>query len=303
MPTHEEMVQRVALFFKDDLLEVFNNPKSPRFRTALIGGYGLKMLLETKYSMMDRVRTYDLDLTVSTLGASLTLEEIHDHWTRKIAAFVEQQKAEDPELVGEGAGLLEVEPMLTFGPRNEPLRGERVYEGHVRYALHRVRFGEHKLMEILISNQRLPNGDYDAMTSKKTGFPIKTESSYLHDMLVLIYKANVRETDFYSYRKRNPIEGAMPDKGEQDIDRASLLCNVAGNSSSMVPFRKYCDFLARITIEKMKLVSKKVREQAFKKLFRGLITEPYSAHSVERTRDRRRSHGRNGKSRNRRVRG
>lgn len=248
-----DIVQHIATFLGDDLLEGLRNDQKPRFRVALDGGYGLKLLLESRWPDLPTIDTFDLDITVSVSDSTWTLEETHAYWTRRLNELAQYLD-------------LTVEPVLIFKRKNGAI-GEPDFMGHTKYALHRLSLGDQVIIELLITDHTFEPGMFDLEVSLYTGFPVKTEIEYLNTILMLVYMDNVRDTNGYTYRKRNVVDGKFPEKGERDLERANLLCKL---TTGFVPYRRYCDFLATVSVERLRQMPAKERDLMFKKVFTGL---------------------------------
>lgn len=229
-------------FFRDDLIG-FIHKKNPKFRIATAGGYGLKTLMENKHNIYGKVKTGDVDFTVSTYRASMSPLECFQYWNTKLHTFFNQQSKPSDFQV----------KVINFGHAYVP-----VMNFHRDYVL-MISYKDDEFVDVAITNQRITSNMIDANTSFQSGIPIKKEEYYLKEFLSLIYMENVRGVNDFCYAKRNPISGAYTCKGIKDIYRAKLLCSVKKSKK----YYRFCKLLETITIQRLKSLPGPKRDAIF----------------------------------------
>jgi hypothetical protein len=248
------MLRRFKETMKDDLVGYLEKPSGrPKFRVVTSGGYGLKTLLETKYgdSMKGKVWTSDIDITVSTYKSHLDHEEAFAYWSKRVKSFIYSTgKPEDFQV-----------RFINFGGDTVPLMNFKRY--YVIMISFKVDGVLKDFVDVAITDMKVTHSMIDTTTSLKAGLPVKKEEHYLQEFLTLIYMENVPGVSDYAYSKRNPVSGNHADKGLKDINRSKLICSVKAQG---VKYRKYCNLLRGINLQKLQDMPKQKRDTYFKPL-------------------------------------
>lgn len=244
------MFDKFKEYFRDDLLG-FMSVKTPKFRVVTAGGYGLKTLMEEKHNIYGKVKTGDVDFTVSTYRCSMSPLECFQYWNSKLHAFFNQQaKPSDFQV-----------KVINFGHAYVP-----VMDFHRDFVL-MVTYKDEEFVDVAITNQRITNDMLDKETSLRSGIPVKVEEYYLKEFLSLIYMENVRGVNTWCYAKRNPVSGMYTCKGIKDITRSQLLCELKATKK----YVRFCKLLQDITVEKLKAMPAHKRDSYFADL-KDIIT-------------------------------
>lgn len=255
--TEEEiMFARFKEYMQDDLvgfLHVHGGRKQHMFRVVTAGGYGIKTLVETKYGLYGKVKTGDVDLTVSTYKCAMNPLECFQYWSKKIHAFFAAQEHPSDFKV----------QVVNFNHAYVP-----VMDFHREYVI-MVSYKDDDFVDIAITDQKITFDMLDKRTSLKAGLPVKKEEYYLKEVLSLIYMENVPGVNEYSYKKRNPVTGMMRSKGIKDIQRGKLLCSVKKNDL----YKEYCALLQDLTLTKLRRMSAAKRDMYFVEL-RDILHAP-----------------------------
>lgn len=239
----EQAINKFRDYFKDDLIGHLSK-KKPAFRVAVAGGYGLKVLIESKYNRFGAVKTSDLDLTISTHKSTMSPLEAYTHWMVKVMKFVhEQDEPRDYKIVA-----------FDQDQQYVPIQD---YKRHFIIVIY---YKGQDFVDVAITDMELDPKSMDKEVSLKTGMPVKTLLAYLKDFLTIIYRANVRGVSDDVYAKRNPVVGAYYEKGLKDISRAKLICSIGTKKQYM----KYCKIIQSITKEKLRSMSRYQRDEYFK---------------------------------------
>ena len=241
------MTARFKEHFNKDLLG-FIGKKTPRFRVVTSGGYGMKTLIEQKHGMYGKVRTGDMDITVSTYKASMSPTDAFQYWSKAVQQFIYKQGNPDDFMV----------KVVNFGGETVPLMNFKRY--YVIMISYRVNGVFKDFVDVAITDMRIKDNMIEVPTSIKAGIPLKKEEYYLQEFMTLIYMENVPGVSDYAYSKRNPVDGKVKDKGVKDIMRSKLLCYVKRRNR----YAKYCELLRNITIAKLREMPKDHRDVYFK---------------------------------------
>lgn len=240
-------------YFKDDLVGFLSSRKNkqpPRFKAVVAGGYGLNVLLGSKYGLTDKIKTKDLDITISTNKTSMNFNECFNHWLLKVTKFIQSQKRpHEYRLVAINTGQFEIPVM-----------------GYSRYALIMISYKREDFVDLVFTDQNLPNTTFDKKESLRNGLPIKKINGYMEELLLLIYMENVSHVYPDLYDKRNPFEGWHSDKGKKDIERANIVCSLIKKKA----YKKYCSLIEATAIDKVASLSWAKRDEYFKAL-EGLV--------------------------------
>lgn len=229
-PTLPEALTNFVSFFQEDMTDFLHSKAKHKFRSVVMGGYGLKTLLETKYNIYDKIKTKDLDITVSSYKSLLNQEQLLDYWLSKLILFIRQQPNPKDYKVSIIQGSLYV-PILEY----------------TRSAIIMVSYKHQEFVDVAITNAKITKSSIDKETSIDVGLPVKKLSEYLLELLTIIYRANVQGVAPELYEKRNPVTGYQGNKGLNDIERAKLLCSMPNQTK----YEKYCDIIKRISISKL----------------------------------------------------
>lgn len=231
--------------FRDDLLDSITNSKS-KYRAVVAGGYGLKTLLETKYDTYNKIKTGDLDITVTSFPSRRVLKKTFKYFVEKVMQFVHSQSRPTDFQV------------KLIDQANEYVP---IFDYH-KYAVILITYKGNEFVDIAFTDLKISLDMIDKPSSIKAGIPLKTMDSYLHDLLTLIYLANVSDVYPYLYNKQNPINGLYFQKGIKNIERASLVCNITKSKK----YVQYCGLINRTSIEDLKTMTVEERDNFFKKL-------------------------------------
>lgn len=246
------MFDKFKEYFHDDLLG-FMNLKKPKFRVVTAGGYGLKTLLEEKHKIFGKVKTSDVDFTVSTYKSSMSPLQCFQYWNAKLQTFFKQQVTPSDFKV----------KILTI-----PLHSNYVQTmKYSRYYVLMVTYKDEEFVDVAITNQKMDDEMFDKETSVRSGIPVKTEEYYLKEFLSLIYMENVRGVDHWCYAKRNPVSGTYTCKGIKDITRSQLLCDL----NITKKYVHFCKLLQDVTVERLKAMPQYKRDAYFADL-KNIIT-------------------------------
>ena len=231
--------------FCDDLLDSITNSKS-RYRAVVAGGYGLKTLLETKYDTYNKIKTGDLDITVTSFPSRRDLKKTFKYFVEKVMRFVHSQAKPTNFQV------------KLIDQANEYVP---IFDYH-KYAVIIITYKGNEFVDIAFTDMKISLDMIDKPSSLKAGIPLKTMDSYLYDLLTLIYLANVSDVYPYIYHKQNPINGVYFEKGIKNIERASLVCDVTKSKK----YVQYCGLINRTSIDDLKKMTIEERDTFFRKL-------------------------------------
>lgn len=245
----EYYLQKFKDYFKEDLIGHLDRPNPP-FRTVVAGGYGVKTLMETKYNRKNAVKTNDLDITVSTLNASMSPLQAYEHWSAKISQFIQAQSNPDHFKIKVVNFANELVPVMNY---------RRNYVIMVTFKNGKT-FDD--FVDIAITNYNIHKGMIDKKTSVKAGLPIKKDEYYLKEFLTLIYMENVPGVNEWCYTKRNPITGTYNIKGLKDIQRSQVICEINPNNK----YAKYCKMITSLNEDLLKGMKTPFRNAYFSKL-------------------------------------
>lgn len=249
-----EAMQRFRDYFRDDLLGFMHTDRRQgkrlaSYRAVVVGGYGLRTLLETKLGKLgvhDRVRTYDCDITITSFRSKKDLYDTYKAFVQKITQFVHEQ--EHPEHF----------QVVLVDQANQYIQALDYH----RFAVVMIKYKGFDFVDIAFTDMKLTMDAIDKGSSSKAGLPLKTLDAYLHDLLSLVYLENVSNIYPYLYWKRNPIDGQEPSKGKKDIQRAKLACELTKSKK----YIEYCGLINRITINEMAEMTRAQRNEYFKAL-------------------------------------
>ena len=244
--TQQKMFEKFKEHFKDDILGYILNQGIPKFRVITAGGYGMKTLLEEKYNLYDKVHTSDVDFTVSTWKSSMNAKECFNYWYEKINVFINMQKTPSDFDT----------KIIYFGHEHVPIMN------YNRDYVIMVSYKKTDFVDIAITDFPITDSLVEKEVSINSGIPVKHEEDYLKEFLTLIYMENVPGVNKYCYLKRNPVTGELMCKGTKDIERSKILCDIQKTQK----YKKYCQLLTPLTIEKLKKMPKEDRDNYFQTL-------------------------------------
>jgi hypothetical protein len=114
----------------------------------------------------------------------------------------------------------------------------------------------------------------DWAISEKVGFPIKTTEAYMDEIVTLVYQANIKDVDNFTFKKRNPIKGSLFKKGIQDLNRSQILCEL--DSSIYEDYKDYCDYVSSLDkhtiLKENELIPFDFLKQYFKRKMKQAVT-------------------------------
>jgi hypothetical protein len=245
-PSHTEALSSFITFCKHDLTSFIHSKKNKhKFRCIVMGGYGLKTVLESKYDLQGKVKTNDLDITVSSYKSELDEEQLLNYWVSKIFAFIRTQPNQKDYKISVIQGSLYV-PIMDY----------------TRTAIIMVSYKYQEFVDIAITNAKIPKATLDKPTSLAVGLPVKKLNGYLLELLTIIYRSNVQDVAPEVYEKRNPVTGYYGNKGLNDIGRAKLICQMPRQKK----YQTYCELIKRISIPKLFQATAEERDKFFNAL-------------------------------------
>jgi hypothetical protein len=246
IPSYEQSINNFIQYFKKDMTEFLdNNTNNNKFRSVVVGGYGLKLLLENKYNIVDKIKTKDLDITLSSYKSIYSEDQIIQYILNKLITFIRLQPNPKDYKVSIIQGSMYV-PVLNY----------------TRKAIIMVSYKYNDFVDIAVTDAKITKKLIDKQTTIKTGLPLKTINEYLLELLTIIYRSNVLDVSPELYDKRNPVTGFQSQKGVQDIDRAKLICNM----SRLKKYKSYCQFINSVSINKLFSSTPKERSKFFNAL-------------------------------------
>lgn len=244
-PSHEDALKSFISYFNADMTEYLSIKGKPKFRSVVVGGYGLKSLLAAKYKLEKNITSKDLDITVSSYKSSYTDEEITKYVLDKFVSFIRLQPNAKDYKVSIIQGSLFV-PILNY----------------TRKAIIMVSYKYQEFVDIAITDAKITKSIIDKPNSVKCGLPLRTMNGYLLELLTIIYRSNVLDVSPELYEKRNPVSGYQSQKGIQDIDRAKLICSLP----KIIKYKEYCTFINTISKTKLLATTPEQRSSFFKAL-------------------------------------
>lgn len=245
-PSHDESLSNFIEYFRSDMTEFLrNNTYKNKFRSVVVGGYGLKLLLDNKYQLGNKIKSKDLDITISSYKSAYNDDQIIQYVLNRILSFVRSQPNPKDYKVSIIQGSLHV-PILNY----------------TRKAIIMISYKYQEFVDIAITDAKILKSIIDKSNSVKCGLPLKTINEYLLELLTIIYRSNVLNVSPELYEKRNPVSGYQSHKGIQDIDRAKLICSLP----QLRKYKYYCIFINKIS--KTKLLTTTPQERS---LFFGAL--------------------------------
>jgi hypothetical protein len=223
------MFQSFGTFFKSELLEWKQNLYKPHW--IVKGGFTIKKLLEYKYNDINQskeISTKDIDLNVS----------IKDQKHRDSYLEFIINKCYQFFYSTSFYFLFNIE-VITFKP---PVHNR--IENNNLYYLVLLRYQNTDWIDIGFVDYSITEKMIDWAISEKVGFPIKTTEAYMDEIVTLVYQANIKDVDNFTFKKRNPIKGSLFKKGIQDLNRSQILCEL--DSSTYEDYKDYCDYVSSL---------------------------------------------------------
>lgn len=241
-------------YFEKDLIGWIKprHKVSPKFKVVVAGGYGLNTLLTSKYDLQNKIKTKDLDLTISTHNSQMSFNDCFTYWILKVNKFIQSQKRpNDFKMVITHSGAMQQAlPVL----------------GYNRFAIITLTFKNKDFVDLVFTDQDISRTQIDVEQSIIDGLPLKKLDEYLRELMTLIYMENVSFVYPDLYDKRNPIEGWYKEKGIQDLSRATTVCTLVKDKK----YTKYCKLIEEASIDKLKEMHWRTRDEYFKAL-EGLV--------------------------------
>ncbi len=229
-------------YFEDDLLG-FTKTQKPKLRAFVPGGYGLMMLLENKYNTKGKIKTGDLDITVSINNTTSNVIEAYNYLLAKCKKFIELRANPSDFKIN----------IVRLPTTYNPILKMR------RYYVISIYYKNDEFVDLCLTDREINKEEIDLECSNKSLLPIKKDDGYFKEYFQIIYMENVPGVDSYCYLKRNPVTGKFSCKGMKDIDRINILCQLSKNKS----FQKYCKLTNELTVDKLKAMSKEKRDKLF----------------------------------------
>ena len=243
--------EEFARYFDEELMGFIRKPnKKPLMRAFVPGGYGLRMLFEHKYNKTGLIKPGDLDITISINDSKLSSTECKLHLINKCRKFINSRHD------GHNYRMT----VMNFPSDYNPLLKMR------RFSLISLTYKNDEFVDLVVTDRAIPTTEIDKQVSEKCDLPIKLPEGYLFEYFQIIYMENVPGVDHYCYLKRNPVTGKFSCKGVKDIDRATVLCQLASSKK----YEKYCDIVKQVNGDKLKKMTKEQRDKVFLEL-RNLI--------------------------------
>jgi len=234
-PSKEQCFQYFSNMFRSDLLGWKTDQTKPHW--IVKGGYGLKALLEHKYKQGgDLISTKDIDLNISVYNYT---EEQREHLISQVEEKVRLFIAKT------GLPFLFKAVVYTFRPS--------VYFSIEKYHLHALLLIKYNLedwIDIGFVDYPISPKAVDWSVSEKIGYPIKTSGMYMKEIVGLVYQANVKGADGFTYKKRNPNTGTTFRRGRKDIERSMLMCEIDPQLYSY--YSTYCNYVMGLSREDFK---------------------------------------------------
>lgn len=235
-----------AKYFHYDLTsftnEADNSEYKPLFRSNIVGGYAMKLLLEHKYKIMDKIDTKDIDINVSIKNSLLTAIQVFKYLVKKCRDFVDTRS--DSHLY-----------KITTVDLNE-----EKYNNITKYFIISISYDKTEFVDIVINNKPISSKNVDKELTQKTLFPLQKENEIVIDLMNIIYMENVLHVNYYAYLKRNMSDGKLPQKGVNDVLRLQLLCKHVKIKSKL---KKYCNMINKMDIDELKKMNRHKRSKLF----------------------------------------
>lgn len=252
-----DMIKIFKTKFKNELIGWISNTDKPDYKMFVAGGYGIKTVLEDKYNIHGKVKTRDLDLTVSVKESKFSPSQCFNFWVKKMNDFFAEYGKKNFKM-----------KTVNLGYHDGWVPGFKYH----RYYLINTSYKGDDFIDLAIGDIPITKTMMDIPLSKQVGLPIKTEVCYLKEFLTLVYMENVPGVSSHAYSKRNPVTGQYAQKGQKDIHNSKLMCDhVAKNDNNLSlskknKYKKYCKLLYDITIDDLKKMKKEERDKYFSML-------------------------------------
>jgi len=233
-------------YFRKELVGFIEKPdKIPKFRAFVPGGYGLKMVFEKKYNDNTKIKTKDLDITLSITDTKFkNPTAAKDYIVSKSREFIDTRN--DPYNF-----KIQVITLPTI--YNPILKMRRFYVVSILYK-------EDEFVDMALTDRDIKMDEMNIELSKEVLLPIKKDKGYFHEYFLIIYMENVPGVDHYCYLKRNPITGQFKCKGLKDIDRVKFLCEISNTKDK---YKKECKLLKSVDKEVLQNMPIEKRDKLF----------------------------------------
>lgn len=238
-----------AEYFENDLIGFIKNPKEiPVLRAFVPGGYGMKLIFENKYNDFSKIKTNDLDITVSIQNTKIeNSQKARMYLIKKCYEFIKTRK--DPK-------NFKIQ-IISLPTTYNPILKMR------RFFVISILYNNDEFIDLVITDRVIMLEEMNSVISKKTLLPVKKDEGYFLEYFQIIYMENVPGIDNYCYLKRNPVTGKFSCKGVKDIDRVKNLCEISNTKSK---YKKECSLVKEVSKESLQKMSKVERDKLFVEL-------------------------------------
>ena len=203
-----EVIQTPSYPSVEDVVSKFSNHfKSWMYDTnshwIVKGGFGLKKVLEHRYSKKDVIKTDDIDISVLfTKNDEDEIKRYKDNLIKEFNDFAYSTGV--PYLFSY------IEPRYI---------GEKSLKWICQFS-----YAGREWVDISLVYSTEGKVEVDDLVSKEVGLPVKTIVGYAKDYKEILREENIRGIDDRTYQKRNPKTGFLAMKGRKDIQRTKELC-------------------------------------------------------------------------------
>ncbi len=194
-PSVEDVVSKFSSHFKSWMYDTNSH-------WIVKGGFGLKKVMEIRYSKKDVIKTDDIDISV--LFTKNDEDEIKRYKDKLIKEFNDFAYS-----TGVPYLFSYIEPRY-IGEKELKWICQFSYAGR-----------EWVDISLVYSPKKV---EVDELVSKDVGLPVKTIVGYAKDYKEILREENIRGIDDRTYQKRNPKTGFLAMKGRKDIQRTKELC-------------------------------------------------------------------------------
>lgn len=238
-----------AKYFHYDLTSFANEADDseyqPLFRCIIVGGYAIKLLLEHKYEILDKINTQDIDITVSVNSSLLSAIQAFKYLLKKCRDFVDTRS--DSHLY----------KITTLDLKQEK------QNDIIKYFIISISYDKTEFVDIVINNKPISSKTIDKELTQQTLLPLQKENEIVIDLMKLVYMENVLHVNYYAYLKRNMSDGKLPQKGINDIIRLQLLCKHVKLKSKL---KKHCTMISKMDVNDLKKMNRHKRSKLFQPL-------------------------------------
>jgi hypothetical protein len=195
-PSVEDVVSKFSNHFKSWMYE-------PNSHWIVKGGFGLKKVLEHRYSKKDVIKTDDIDISVLfTKNDEDEIKRYKDNLIKEFNDFA--------YTTGVPYLFSYIEPRYI---------GEKSLKWICQFS-----YAGREWVDISLVYSTEGKVEVDELVSKEVGLPVKTIVGYAKDYKEILREENIRGIDDRTYQKRNPKTGFLAMKGRKDIQRTKELC-------------------------------------------------------------------------------